>query len=152
MPATLENRIDQSQRTWDADRPVMAQNNRDLLQLAVLYEDEHHELLDAWVGYLTDPKEATKEDVLQESADVVLFITQLIHILGSTLEQTVMDKRAYNISRYTASNFQEGEEYSEGIAAGRQWVKERNWKSEYYGKDVVPLVIPEGKEVKVEAA
>lgn len=136
----LENRIDQSQRTWNADRPTMAENNRDLLQLAVLYEGEHFELLNAWIGFLCDPQEATKQDVLQESADVVLFITQLIHYLGSTLEETVMDKRAYNTTRYIAANFQGDKTYEQGMADSRAWVKENNWKEEFYGTENIPEV------------
>lgn len=134
----LENRIDQSQRLWDLDHPAMYQDNQDLLRLAVLYEGEHNELLNAWVGFLCDPAEATREDVLQEAADVILFITQLIHHLGSTVEQTVMDKRAYNYSRYTADLFKGNKPYKQALGEGKAWVQERDWKNTWYS--IQPLV------------
>lgn len=128
----LENRIDQTQRTWDADHPVMSRYNRqDSLMLAALYEGEHFELVTAWLDFLTNPTCDSKEELFQEAADVVLFLTQMIHCLGSTLEEVCLDKRAYNTVRYAAANFQEGD-YHEARAKSRQWVKENDWKKRHY--------------------
>lgn len=130
-----ENPIDASERHWRADRDVMTKENSDLFALSVLHENEHQELMQEWYKFLLDPSQENKEELFQEVADNVLFLTALVHNLGSTIEATVMEKRAYNMARYAAVNFKDGP-YDEAREKSRTWVKERNFRDQFYERGV----------------
>lgn len=105
------------------DRPVMETNNT------------FHAVVELLVGEVDELKEAhvngDNKDIAQEVADVFIFAYTLANILGVDVDTEVREKIAYNMSRYTADNFQQGE-YAEGRDKSRDWVKDTHWKQLFY--------------------
>lgn len=105
------------------DRPVMETNNT------------FHAVVELLVGEVDELKEAhvngDNKDIAQEVADVFIFAYTLANILGVDVDTEVREKIAYNMTRYTAGNFQQGE-YAESRDESRDWVKDTHWKQLFY--------------------
>lgn len=107
------------------DRPTMEENNTFHAVVSLLL-GEVDELKDAHVN-------GDNKDIAQEVADVFIFAYTLANILGVDVDAEVREKVAYNMTRYTAQNFQEGT-YQDGRDKSRQWVQETMWKDKFYAK------------------
>lgn len=105
------------------DRPVMEANNT------------FHATVELLLGEVAELQEAhvngDNKDIAQEVADVFIFAYTLANILGVDVDAEVREKVAYNHTRYVAENFQEGS-YDEARDKSRAWVKDTNWKKEFY--------------------
>lgn len=124
--------IEQHLDIFESGRPAMKQNNRDLLKLGVLLEQEFQEFLDAWLDLLAHPSQEAAQEVGQEAADVALFLAQCMRSIGSTLEGEMLDKIAFNTSRFASVDFPEYKPYLEAYTGSKQWVKDVGWKQTYY--------------------
>jgi len=123
--------IEQHLDIFEAGRPSMRENNADLLLLGVLAEGEFNEFIDAWLDLIANPTQETAQEVGQEAGDVSLYLSQCMRSIGSTLEGEMLDKIAYNTSRFLSVDFQE-KPYAQGYAESKQWVKDVGWKKSYY--------------------
>lgn len=106
-----------------ADRPVMAENNT-FHQVVELLKGEVEELVEA------HPNGNNKE-IAQEMADILFFSLTLANLLGVDAESELWEKLAFNMTRYTAGEFQEGD-YLESRERCREWVSRNNWKQTFY--------------------
>jgi len=123
--------IEQHLDIFEAGRPSMKRDNADLLRLGVLVEEEFVEFLDAWLDLIANPTQETAQEAGQEAADVSLYLSSCMRSIGSTLEGEMLDKIAYNTSRFISADFQE-KPYTKGYAESKQWVKDVGWKKSYY--------------------
>jgi len=123
--------IEQHLDIFDDGRPSMRENNDDLLRLGVLAEGEFHEFIDAWLDLIANPTQETAQEAGQEAADVSLYLSQCMRCIGSTLEGEMLDKIAYNTSRFLSVDFQD-KPYAQGYGESKQWVKDVGWKKSYY--------------------
>jgi NTP pyrophosphatase (non-canonical NTP hydrolase) len=113
------------------DRPVMMTNNTFQVTLDLLL-GEVDELKDAHMN-------GDNKDMAQEVADVFIFAYTLANILGVDVDSEVREKVAYNMSRYTAGDFQDGD-YKEDRDKSRAWVHDTLWKDKFYKEiQVSPL-------------
>lgn len=108
------------------DRPVMEANNT-FQAVVELLLGEVDELKDAHVN-------GDNKDIAQEVADVFIFAYTLANILGVDVDTEVREKIAYNMTRYTAGNFQKGD-YKEARDQSRAWVQDTMWKDKFYHDD-----------------
>lgn len=108
------------------DRPVMEENNT-FHAVVELLLGEVDELKDAHVN-------GDNKDIAQEVADVFIFAYTLANILGVDVDAEVREKVAYNITRYTAGNFQDGS-YKDARDKSRAWVQDTMWKDQFYKID-----------------
>jgi len=109
----------------------MKQDNADLFRLGVLVEGEFNEFINAWFTLIATPTQETAQEAGQEAADVSLYLSQCMRCIGSTLEGEMLDKIAYNTSRFLSADFQD-KPYAQGYAESKQWVKDVGWKKSYY--------------------
>jgi len=123
--------IEQHLDIFEQARPSIRENNADLLLLGVLAEGEFHEFINAWLDLIANPTQETAQEVGQEAADVSLYLAQCMRSIGSTLEGEMLDKIAYNTSRFLSADFQE-KPYAQGYGESKQWVKDVGWKKSYY--------------------
>ena len=123
--------IEQHLDIFEQARPSMRRDNSDLLLLGVLAEGEFHEFINAWLDLIANPTQETAQEVGQEAADVSLYLAQCMRSIGSTLEGEMLDKIAYNTSRFLSVDFQE-KPYAQGYAESKQWVRDVGWKKSYY--------------------
>jgi hypothetical protein len=130
---TIESHLD----IFESGRPAMKKNNQDLLRLAVLVEQEFHEFIDAWLDFLCDPTQESAQETGQEAADVALFLAQCMRAIGSTLEGEMLDKIAFNTSRFAAIDFDKETPYTEAYTRSKQWVRDTGWKKSYYSEQRV---------------
>ena len=136
--------IEQHLDIFEQARPSMKRDNADLLRLGVLVEEEFHEFIDAWLDLIADPKQETAQEAGQEAADVSLYLAQCMRSIGSTLEGEMLDKIAYNTSRFISADFQE-KPYAKGYAESKQWVRDVKWKKSYYMEPRVEYKIGDTK-------
>jgi len=127
MSMNIEQHLD----IFGAGRPSMRENNDDLLRLGVLAEGEFHEFIDSWLDLIANPTQETAQEAGQEAADVSLYLSSCMRSIGSTLEGEMLDKIAYNTSRFLSADFQD-KPYAQGYAESKQWVKDVGWKKSYY--------------------
>jgi len=127
MSMNIEQHLD----IFEAGRPSMRRDNSDLLRLGVLAEGEFHEFIDAWLDLIANPTQETAQEAGQEAADVSLYLSSCMRSIGSTLEGEMLDKIAYNTSRFISADFQE-KPYAQGYGESKQWVKDVGWKKSYY--------------------
>jgi len=132
--------IEQHLDIFEAGRPSMRRDNSDLLRLGVLAEGEFHEFIDAWLDLIANPTQETAQEVGQEAADVSLYLAQCMRSIGSTLEGEMLDKIAYNTSRFLSVDFQE-KPYAQGYAESKQWVRDVGWKKSYYMEPRIEYVV-----------
>jgi len=123
--------IEQHLDIFEAGRTSMRRDNSDLLLLGVLAEGEFNEFINAWLDLIANPTQETAQEVGQEAADVSLYLAQCMRSIGSTLEGEMLDKIAYNTSRFLSVDFQE-KPYAQGYAESKQWVRDVGWKKSYY--------------------
>ena len=123
--------IEQHLDIFEAGRPSMRRDNSDLLHLGVLAEGEFNEFINAWLDLIANPTQETAQEVGQEAADVSLYLSQCMRSIGSTLEGEMLDKIAYNTSRFLSVDFQD-KPYARGYAESKQWVRDVGWKKSYY--------------------
>jgi NTP pyrophosphatase (non-canonical NTP hydrolase) len=123
--------IEETQDSFEADRPRMYENNQDLLTLAALAEGESSELSHAIVDYMIEPTILNKEEVAGELADVFLYCLQLARLIGINFFEAIRDKRAYNTARFASREFVNGKPFEQGYNDSREWVKVRNFKQQY---------------------
>jgi len=123
--------IEQHLDIFEQARPSMRENNADLLRLGVLAEGEFNEFINAWLNLIANPTQETAQEAGQEAADVSLYLAQCMRSIGTTLEGEMLDKIAYNTSRFISADFQE-KPYAQGYAESKQWVKDVGWKKSYY--------------------
>ena len=113
---------------WLKDRPIMEENNT-FPNVVSLLRGEVDELVEAHPN-------GDNKDIAQEGADVFVFAYTLANILGVDVEAEVREKMAYNMARYPAEKFQEGD-YTEARQECRKWVQETGWKQQFYDIDTV---------------
>lgn len=94
------------QETFFLDRPAMADNNNSLERLLELFNGEVAELLEALALFAEDKSEKNRVNVEQESADVYLFLSAIIRLLGGDMDEVVRAKIAYNSDRFRSKDFQ----------------------------------------------
>ena len=121
---------------FKSGREAMRVNNQDLLRIGVLAEGEFNEFIPALLDYLAHPTQATGQELAQEVADVVLYLEQILEMIGSDLLTEALDKVAYNTTRFTAKDFTE-KPYFEAYSDSKQWVRDTGWKQEYYSEPLV---------------
>jgi NTP pyrophosphatase (non-canonical NTP hydrolase) len=139
MPAQVDRyqRLIESQENWDLDHPVMRKNNEDLLSLWSLLQAEVDETGDEVLDYMilqqsgAVPHEMV-DRLAKELDDVFMFTLQMYTIIGVDLYDSVMDKRAYNMTRFTSAMYSNGRTYDEARTVSKQWVKDTGWKDEFY--------------------
>lgn len=117
-------------------RESMRVNNTDLLRLGILCEGEFGEFATALLDYLTSPTQESAQELAQEVADVVLYLEQIVSLIGSDLLTEVLDKVAYNTTRFTSKDFTE-KPYTHAYSDSKQWVKDTGWKQDYYSEPLV---------------
>lgn len=105
------------------DRPVMKANNTFHATVELLM-GEVQELVEAHPN-------GDNKDIAQEVADIFIFAFTLANVLGVDVDAEVREKIAYNHTRYVASEFQGGD-YAEARDKCRKWVKETEWKKQFY--------------------
>jgi len=127
MSMNIEQHLD----IFESGRPSMRRDNADLLRLGVLVEGEFNEFIDAWLDLIANPTQETAQEAGQEAADVSLYLAKCMRLIGSTLEGEMLDKIAYNTSRFISADFQE-KPYAQGYAESKQWVKDVGWNKSYY--------------------
>ena len=108
---------------WLVDRPIMQTNNT-FHSVVELLRGEVDELVEAHPN-------GDNKDIAQEVADVFIFALTLANILHVDVDAEVKEKMAYNLTRYPAKKFQEGN-YTQAREECREWVKETGWKKEFY--------------------
>ena len=123
--------IEQHLDIFESSRPSMRRDNADPLRLGVLVEGEFHEFIDAWLDLVANPTQETAQEAGQEAADVSLYLAKCMRSIGSTIEGEMIDKIAYNTSRFISADFQE-KPYAEGYAGSKQWVRDVGFKKSYY--------------------
>jgi len=136
--------IEQHLDIFEQARPSMRDNNADLLRLGVLVETEFVEFLDSWLDLIVTPTQETAQEAGQEAADVSLYLAQCMRSIGSTLEGEMLDKIAYNTSRFLSVDFQE-KPYAQGNAESKQWVKDVGWKKSYYMEPRIEYTVGDTK-------
>lgn len=114
-----------SQKHWELDRPTMTDRNDDVLFIVSLLAAEVNELGEA-------VSQGDMEDIGQECADVFLFLLQIMSTCGLDLYLEVMEKRAYNMCRYTSGNFSNGLTYEQAVFASREQTKQMMLKDRFY--------------------
>jgi len=127
MSMNIEQHLD----IFESGRPSMRRDNADLLRLGVLVEGEFNEFIDAWLDLIANPTQETAQEAGQEAADVSLYLAKCMRLIGSTLEGEMLDKIAYNTSRFISADFRE-KPYAQGYAESKQWVKDVGWNKSYY--------------------
>jgi len=137
--------IEQHLDIFEQARPSMRRDNSDLLLLGVLAEGEFHEFINAWLDLIANPTQETAQEVGQEAADVSLYLAQCMRSIGSTLEGEMLDKIAYNTSRFLSVDFQE-KPYAQGYAESKQWVRDVGWKKSYYMEPRIEYAVGEAQE------
>lgn len=131
----------QSQQTWEADRPIMADHNCDLLTLHMLLSGEVEETGDEIIDALAFKEnngfipQLLLDKISRELADVCNFVMQMYSIIGFDMFDSIMDKRAYNIGRYAPYFFQGGYSYEEGRKNCKHFEKTSGYKQQYYQVD-----------------
>jgi len=137
--------IEQHLDIFEQARPSMRRDNSDLLLLGVLAEGEFHEFINAWLDLIANPTQETAQEVGQEAADVSLYLAQCMRSIGSTLEGEMLDKIAYNTSRFLSVDFQE-KPYAQGYAESKQWVRDVGWKKSYYMEPRIEYAVGEAQK------
>jgi len=137
--------IEQHLDIFEQARPSMRENNADLLRLGVLVEGEFNEFINAWFTLIATPTQETAQEAGQEAADVSLYLAQCMRSIGTTLEGEMLDKIAYNTSRFISADFQE-KPYAEGYGESKQWVKDVGWKKSYYMEPRIEYAVGEAQE------
>lgn len=115
---------------WLRDRPIMQQNNT-FHSVVELLRGEVDELVEAHPN-------GDNKDIAQEVADVFIFALTLANILNVDVDAEIREKMAYNLARYPATKFQDGD-YHKAREECREWVKATGWKEKFYA-------IPEGTQ------
>ena len=106
------------------DRPILEENNQDPNRMANLLLEEVREAMEV----LDDPVELGRE-----LADIVFFTLSIANMKGIDMEEEFCEKVAYNLARYNAIYFQEGD-YDEARARVKR--EERDFvKRDFYGID-----------------
>lgn len=121
MPTSLKE-LQQMESTFREDRKVMNENNT-FPQVLKYLKTEVDELDEAH-------QNGDREEVGRELADVLLYTLALAGIYGINLEEEVLEKVAFNLTRYQSKYFNNGLSYDEA----RKIVKEdeKTWKKEFY--------------------
>ena len=109
-------------RNFLLDRPTMAQNNADPQRMAQLLTEEVQEALEV----LDDP-----EKLGAELVDCIWFIMTIAELKNINLADEFGTKAAFNLVRYQAQYFQEGD-YDEARARVKREEPERY--REFYGE------------------
>lgn len=122
---------------FTSGRPSMRENNLDLLRLGVLVEAEHTEFSFSLLDYLAHPTQETAQELAQECADVALYLEQILRMIGSDLLTEMLDKIAYNTTRFHSGRFTR-EPYSDAYFGSKTETKAMEWKQTYYQE---PLII-----------
>lgn len=123
--------VKQTEANWSADRPTIEANNT-LYNISEALRGEVMEMVIALAWYLIDPTDERKKEVLQESADVGIYLMAIFRLLDSDMMDEFMEKIAFNSSRYLAKDFQEGD-YKETYKRRKKELKEEGWKDTFYG-------------------
>lgn len=106
------------------DRPVMEQNNSDLMTLLGMLGQELSETCEAASTFITTPSETSKKELSTELADMGHFLLAIFLLIGSDMFEEMMEKTAFNMLRYSAAQFQTGnyQDIRPGIKrAEKQW-------------------------------
>lgn len=120
----------QVEKNWIEDRPIV-KNNNTLDRVGELLRVEADELIDAIFIFSLIQNEKTKKEVLQEAADVGLFLIAIFRLLEADMLEEIMEKIAFNTTRYMAKDFQEGD-YKETYKRRKQELKEEKWRETFY--------------------
>lgn len=120
----------------------MKENNDDLFTLCVLAEGEMDEFTTALLDLITNPSQEAAQEVGQEAADVAIYLASCMRVIGSSLEDEMVDKTAYNTARFTSKDFTE-KPYSQAYPESKAWVKDTHWKQQYYQQPRIEYNLPE---------
>ena len=85
---------------WIEDRPTMKANNQDKSRMMELLRLEVEELAEV----IHDP-----EEVKGELIDVIFFAMTIADMMGIDVDAEFRDKHAFNLCRYAAGYFQDGD-------------------------------------------
>lgn len=121
-----------TKRNWLEDRPRLKEDNQDLLQSWLLLYNEVLEMGDETQDYLIQPNDKRLDKLVQEAADVALYIMSFFEIIGVDMYTAVMDKLAQNCLKHKAFYYTNGRTANEGRRdAGIQWKQEKGY-DEFY--------------------
>ena len=98
----------QMEADWTKDRPTVEVNNT-LYRLMILLHGEVAVLAPAICHFLIDPTPDKHKEVLQEAADVGLFLMAIFRLLDADMLEEISEKVAVNHLRYPSAQFQEGD-------------------------------------------
>lgn len=122
----------QAERDWQADRPALQRNNADPMKLVRALQGEIEELKEALTVFeVTKTLEAFK-DVCQEFADAQKFILATAIALNIDIFTEVMEKHAFNMLRYPASEFGEEADYDEVYPRMKAVAKREHMRETFY--------------------
>lgn len=122
----------QMEREWQIDRPSLKRKNEDPVELAKALQKEVSELMDALASFETKRTIENYKDVCQELADAQKFVLALTIALNVDLYFEVMEKHAFNIYRYPASEFGEETDYDEVYPRLKALAKKEQMRETFY--------------------
>lgn len=118
----------QLEENWNIDRPIIKQSNT-LEKLVDFLAGEVQEVSQAVIKFLAG--ETDEKDVLQELADVGIFLMALFRKLDADMMDEVREKIAFNSIRYPAGACQDGE-WVEVYSNLKKQAKDENMRDEFY--------------------
>lgn len=121
-----------TQNHFEADRPRMVANNKDLLWLGCALEGECIEFTHALLDYLSCPDCDSLKELSQELADITLYTLQMYRAINLDMFEEVREKRAFNTARFPSKEFSNGKTYGEAYTQSKEWVKQRRFKEMFY--------------------
>lgn len=120
---------------WLVDRPTIARNNDDPINIAILLEGEISEFITSLLDHQINQTKESKKDVAQELSDVLIFTLQLFSALDLDVYMEVMEKIAFNTIRYDSKSFSNGVSYDDARANMKKYTLQRRLKEQFYDLD-----------------
>ena len=122
--------VKETEANWIKDRPVIEKANS-LFNVSLALRGEVSEALEAVAYYLLNPTREHRKEVLQELSDIGIYLMALFRMLDSDMMDEMMEKMAYNATRYMARDFQAGN-YQEIYSRRKKELKKECWKETFY--------------------
>jgi len=122
--------VKETEANWIKDRPVIEKANS-LFNVSLALRGEVSEALEAVAYYLLNPTREHRKEVLQELSDIGIYLMALFRMLDSDMMDEMMEKMAYNATRYMARDFQAGN-YQEIYSGRKKELKKECWKETFY--------------------